>query len=219
MQRWIYTTAALLCMAGPAMADEARLSYRACTEKSGTQPAQALLLARKHKATMGEHSAMHCEALALFRMSRFEEAAELLNSLYKELAGNEKTVPLQVNLMVQLAKAHWMADAHASAEEAIDLAVALAASRELDGLTIESLEQRAMFRMERKAYTQAIQDSDHILSLRPEHIEALMIRARALTALETPELAMEDYQEVLRLQPKHEGAQQAMAKVDAGPNS
>lgn len=202
---------ALLTAATPARADYSL--YQLCTTKARTAPEQALVEAERSAAEMGEASALHCKALALFELRQYDESAKLLETLYSRLGEKDAQLPLRVNLMIQVARAKALDQDTQGAKDAYAAAVALAAGHDRKDLTVETLRQRMKFLTDTKQYEDLIQDADHILSLAPTDTEALMARAGAFLALQNKDLAQADYKEILRLKPGHKDAALALKQT------
>jgi tetratricopeptide (TPR) repeat protein len=167
--------------------------YRSCMELADNDPEKALNLAEaRGKETKGT-PAGHCAAVAVVRLSRYEEAA----MRFEALAGEVERADLRAALFDQAAGA-WLLQG--SAERAVALmASAIEIAPDDANLRID----RAMGEAALGRYKDAIADLNHALAVEPGMIDAYVFRASAWRRLDAPERAAADLDRALALDPNH----------------
>lgn len=198
-----FVLAALLALAfmRPAIAqtDAAEAAqYRACLEKTQTNPDAAYDDALVWRDRGGGVPAQHCAAVALVALGKYAEAATRLAAL-AETPGGRAMAPA---LLGQAGNAWLLGEFPSNAMSVLSAALsagstALAASEEAD-LRIDRA--RALAALER--WSEAEADLTRSLSLDPERATAYLFRATARRMENKLDLALEDLQLALALTPK-----------------
>ncbi len=199
-----FIAAAFLAAILPARAPTAAESpeggerYRACMRLALSQPEAGRQAAAEWRLGGGGNAARHCAAAALQALGRYDEAAERLERLARDM-GNA-TPEIVVVIWRQAGQAWSQAGEGARARAAFDAAVALkpedARLRVERGLAMALAEQ----------YDDAIVDFSAALVAEPDNVEARVFRASAYLRKGRPEPAAIDLDRALARAPDHPDA-------------
>jgi tetratricopeptide (TPR) repeat protein len=197
--------AALSCLATrPAAAASGELSldqakeYADCMTLARRVPDQALESATAWQAAGGGPAAGHCAAVALIGLGRYKEAASAMEKLAKEEA--KTRTDLAAGLWGQAGQAWLLAGDNDRGLKAQTAALALAPN------DVELLADRGVTLAAMGKYWDAIDDFNRAHELARDRADILIYRASAYRLLDSLDLAREDIQEAIRLQPKNPDA-------------
>lgn len=194
--------ASLMALAGPAAAqsdaeatdeyNKAR-EYAACMTLAAREPEQALESARQWEISGGAEAAKHCAAAALMGLGEYVAAAQEFDQLARAMPTDKLTLVPQ--LLANAGRA-WTAagdleKAHLAQTEALKLAPR----------DVELLIDRAMTRGLALNYWEAIDDLNVAHDLAPERADILVFRAGAYRYVDSLDLASQDIEEALALDP------------------
>ncbi|WP_375594042.1 tetratricopeptide repeat protein [Algihabitans albus] len=186
----------LLAMAATGSASaqqvDAEREYLACLELARTAPGDAEASARAWEGQGGAGPARHCRAVALARLGRFAESAELLEALIGEVPDQMKP-----GLLIQAGQAWLMADDTARAYRSQTLAL------EYRPNDVELLIDRSITLAGLGRFWEAIDDLNRAHDLAQDRVEVYVYRATAYRFVEAFDLAMEDVNRALELEPSH----------------
>ncbi|CAE7540060.1 unnamed protein product [Symbiodinium sp. CCMP2456] len=164
---------ALLAVAPPrpaaAQQIDAEQEYLACLKLARSAPAEAEASAKTWEEQGGAGPARHCRAVALARLGRFAEAAEMLERLIDEVPTRMKA-----GVLTQAGQAWLMADDAERAFRAQTRALEFAPN-DVELLIDRSITLAGLNRFW-EAYDLALEDVNQALELDPSHPEALMER-------------------------------------------
>jgi tetratricopeptide (TPR) repeat protein len=191
-------------------------AYKACAKLAATDPKAALAKTEIWLKTDNSIGPQHCQAMALYGLGRYTQAATALNRIYEQLPPTD--LVLRVYVTRQVVEAYTRAGKNDAALKTLTAqinSINPAADEEtVDArLSAELLVGRATILRKIGKKTDAIQDLDHALSLRPNNTEALLARADLLMSMSDKALAQEDLQRVLRGNPKHPEAVKLMRQM------
>ncbi len=178
--------------ADPKEEAEAR-RYMACLESAKHSPAIALQSAESWKNSGGGPPALHCSAVALFEMKRYQEAALRFESLADAAPKRE----VKVGALEQASQAWFLAGRPDMAEKQLDTALALKPG-DADLLT-----DRGIFRANLGRLEQAIGDWTEALKTAPDRDDVLALRATALRKTNQPAAARADADRAVAINPKN----------------
>jgi tetratricopeptide (TPR) repeat protein len=214
----------ILCaLAVPVQAAEifsATPAYKACAKLATTDPKAALAKVEIWLKTDNSIGPQHCQAMALYGLGRYTQAATALTRIYEQLPPTD--LVLRSYVTRQAAEAWGKAGKNDAALKTLTRQInamnPAAAEETMDArLSAELLVERAGIFRKLGRKTDAVQDLDHALSLRPRHIEALLARADLFMSMGDKALAKEDLQAILRSNPKHPEAVKLMRQMKANP--
>ena len=219
MQMYFTLAPILLCWFLPAASALAAESfttspaYEACATLATTDAAAALKKAEDLGRTDSSIGSAHCRAMALYGLRRYQEAGEALDEIFHQLPEREEVLRSYVTR--QAARAWVEAGQYEKARRSLSAQIASLTPRAHDqprtGRQVsELLLDRAGIHMKQGQTTDAVQDLDHALSLRPNGEDLLLARAELLLAIGDKALAQEDLQRILRMNPRQP---QALAKM------
>lgn len=181
--------------ADPKEEAEAR-RYMACLESAKNSPAVALQSAESWKNSGGGPPALHCSAVALFEMKRYQEAA----LRFESLADAAPKRDVKVGALEQASQAWFLAGRPDMAEKQLDTALALKPG-DPDLLT-----DRGIFRANLGRLPEAIADWTEALKTAPERDDVLALRATALRKTNQQAAAMADADRAIAINPKNTDA-------------
>ncbi|MEX2201698.1 MAG: hypothetical protein WD711_09920 [Dongiaceae bacterium] len=201
------------------------LALPASAQESGADPnqlyASCMTLARSDAAAAegealawieqgGGAAAQHCLAISLIGIGRYEEAAELLERMARELPPDQaRTV---ADLFGQAAQAWMLAGSYDRAVADLDQSIVLAP------YDVEFVIDRAVAKASGGLYWEAIDDLNEASEMAPGRNDILILRASAYRFVEATELAMEDIARVLETEPQNAEAifERGMLRAIAG---
>lgn len=195
-------------------------AYKACAKLAATDPKAALAKTEIWLKTDNSIGPKHCQAMALYGLGRYTQAATALNRIYEQLPPTD--LVLRVYVTRQTVEAYTRAGKNDAAVKTLTAqinSINPAADEEtVDArLSAELLVGRATILRKIGKKTDAIQDLDHALSLRPNNTAALLARADLLMIMGDKALAKEDLQAILRSNPKHPEAVKLMRQMKENP--
>ncbi|MEX1110062.1 MAG: tetratricopeptide repeat protein [Dongiaceae bacterium] len=216
---FLFGMTALLCiMAGPAPAQETETApatdpnqrYASCMTLARSDPAAAEGVALAWVAENGGAAAQHCHAISLIGLGRYQEAAELLERLARELPPDQSQTV--ADLFGQAAQAWMLAGGYDRAIADLDQSIQLAP------YDFEFVIDRAVAKASGGLYWEAIDDLNNASEMAPGRTDILILRASAYRFLEATDLAMEDIVRVLEVEPQNAEAifERGMLRVIAG---
>ncbi len=187
---------ALLAVAPPrpaaAQQIDAEQEYLACLKLARSAPAEAEASAKTWEEQGGAGPARHCRAVALARLGRFAEAAEMLERLIDEVPTRMKA-----GVLTQAGQAWLMADDAERAFRAQTRALEFAPN------DVELLIDRSITLAGLNRFWEAIDDLNRASDLARERPEIYVYRATAYRFVEAYDLALEDVNQALELDPSH----------------
>lgn len=190
----------------------AQARYQECTSLAASNPSKGLEKAKAWRATYGASpAARHCEALALYGMKNYEEAADLLMALAKDTAATKPA--LSLNLLGQAIDAYRMLNQPNNGINAASDMLILPNVKWEDPERAQILGKRAMLLRETKKPLDAIQDLDQALSLTPKNADLLTERAKAYLALGNTDSAKKDLDAAVNAEPAHKEAKRLLADI------
>lgn len=186
--------------------------YEDCSANAEKKPSLALAESEAWLKKSGPSSAAyHCKALALFYLKRFTESAELLEYMASILPRDSRK--LWVNVMRQASVARVHAGMTDKALADLGIALTYAIDQNLREPAVELLLDRARLYASLDMLMDAVQDTDHALSLSPGDTKVLLERARNLRNAGKYDLAREDIQRVLKTEPANTEARNALQSL------
>ncbi|HYM03498.1 MAG TPA: hypothetical protein VET85_11170 [Stellaceae bacterium] len=173
-------------------ADVAILHDR-CVMMARSQPKEALERAKEWKDEGGGIAADHCIAMAYFELRDFKTAAVR----FEELATKGMQMPVRARAQaLDQAGQSWLdAEQPARAKADFDAAVTLIGNE--PDLLIDRSEALAAL----KQYWEAIDDLNKVIDVAPNRADAFIYRGSAYRSVDAPDLALEDVEHGLKLQP------------------
>lgn len=178
--------------ADPKEEAEAR-RYVACLDSAKNSPAVALQSAESWKNSGGGPPALHCSAIALFEMKRYQEAA----LRFESLADATPKRDVKMGALEQASQAWFLAGRPDMAEKQLDTALALRPG-DPDLLT-----DRGIFRANLGRLPEAIGDWTEALKKAPDRDDVLALRATALRKTNQPDAARADADRAVAINPKN----------------
>lgn len=180
--------------------------YETCTKLAQTNPQEALRMADRWRQAHDHPSAYHCRALALFALTRYEEAAKALETL--SFVITEKNLPLWSSVIRQAAKSWRLAEDNAKAivvlSKGIDKTADMALSKPVIAkVAADMLLDRSALYQQGGRELVALQDLDQAISLMPKNPSLLIARARLLLSQDETALARQDLQAAATINPDH----------------
>lgn len=177
--------------------------YDRCKSLADSDAQKALASATQWRKTGGGYPAEHCEALALFNLGRYDEAAQRFHETATGAAGDAPA--LRADRFEQAGEAWMAANHYDKAKVEFDAALLLMPK------DVEVLIDRAQANGLAQNYWAAIDDLNAALDIEPNRADALVLRASAYRRVEGYELALEDISRALKMD-----AQSADAYLERG---
>ena len=172
--------------------------YERCMELAQSAPAQAFPQAYQWRTNGGGgYAAEHCEAVALFNLQQYEEAAKRFHEVAE--GSVTETVMLRTEAYDQSARAWFLAQKPERARAEYDAALKLAPK------DVNLLIGRAQAEGIAHDYWAAIDDLNAALDIDAKRADALVLRAASYRHLDTPgavDLALDDVTKAVALNPK-----------------
>ncbi|MCE3005484.1 MAG: tetratricopeptide repeat protein [Rickettsiales bacterium] len=195
-------------------------TYKACAKLATSDPKAALLKAETWLKSDNSIGPKHCQAMALYGLGRYTQAATALTHINEKLPPTD--LVLRVYVTRQTVEAYTRAGKNDAALKTLTAQINTmnpgADEETVDArLSAELLVGRANILRKMGKKTDAIQDLDHALSLRPNNTEALLARADLFLSMGDKALAKEDLQAILRSNPKHPEAVKLMRQMKVNP--
>lgn len=181
--------------AAPRIADQDAVEYSICMKQARDDPDQAFERAKTWSDLGGGDAAVHCAAVALISLGRYADAAERLEQIAKDMRVDDK--PLRADLLAQAGQAWFLAGANERAFAAQTTAL------ELDPDNQELWIDRSLTLAAAQNYWEAIDDLNRAAELGAPRADLLIFRASAYRYVEAPELALDDVEQALRLEPNN----------------
>ena len=175
----VAANSAKLTAAGPGQTQE----YGVCMRLARMSPDEGFVMALAWTDAGGGGAAKHCEAVSLFSMGQYLEAAARLEALANELRSN---ILLRSELLAQAGQAWHQACESERAILIYSLAVNISPTD--PDIRID----RAMVHAERGQYEMVIDDLNVALAANPLMVQALILRASANRHLNKLDLALQD---------------------------
>jgi predicted Zn-dependent protease len=209
----LFTLSATVAYAQPVIISSP--AYRECTALAASNPTAALAKAEEWLKIDQSIAARHCRAMALFGLSRFEDAAQALTDVRNSLGPEHLSLRIYVT--------HQVSRAWASANRP-DAAIATLTNQldymsSLKGmnatvapLSAELLLARAKLNENYGKLRDASADLDHAISLTPLNPDLLLERAGVFEQLGDGQLAKLDAESALKLRPGDAKAQAILAR-------
>lgn len=187
----------------PASADDQQ-TYRECSQLVKTDPQAALEMADGWIQSDNHPTAYHCRALALYALSRYNEAARALETL-SFIIGDSNPV-LWGNVMRQAARAWQRDDDKAKAIVVLTKGISHYMDRAFDDEVIARmvsglLQERSDLYHKAGRELMALQDLDQAISLTPDDDKLLIKRAELFIEQGEAALAKRDLAKVLIASP------------------
>ncbi|MDH3738881.1 MAG: tetratricopeptide repeat protein [Alphaproteobacteria bacterium] len=204
-------------------------AYESCLALARTNPSDGFEAAIAWRDEGGGPAANHCTAIALVGLGQLEEAATRLEELSANMPGFGAKERASV---LEQAGQVWVRLGDGTRAHAV-LTMAL----ELDAKNVKLWVRRGEVLASAGAFWEAIDDFNEALSRNDQSLDALVFRAAAYRLLEVPELAADDVERALALDPTfpdaltelgmvrrdngdRDGARQAwLAAINAAPSS
>ena len=172
-----------------------RMKYLRCIALAETDPLRAKEMAQNLKKDSDIEAANHCFGIALINLGQHKEAASLLTFTAKN--SKLRDPELLANMFAQAANAWMIAGSDSQAAELLDTAITLAPREP------EYFIDRAIALAGQSKYWDALDNLNEAISIEPERVDALTLRASAWRRVGSIELAAQDIKEALRLQPDY----------------
>lgn len=167
--------------------------YMACLESAKHSPAIALQSAEAWRNQGGSAPALHCAAIALFEMKRYQEAA----LRFESLADATPKPDVRMGALEQASQAWFLAGRPDMAEKQLDAALKLKPGDP------ELLTDRGIFRANLGRLEEAIGDWTEALKAAPDRDDVLALRATALRKTNQPAAARADADRAVAINPKN----------------
>jgi tetratricopeptide (TPR) repeat protein len=171
---------------------DAEQEYLACLKLARSSPEEALASAESWESQGGAGPSRHCKAVALARLGRFAESAEMLERLVDEVPER-----MRAGVLTQAGQAWLMAEDAERAYRAQTRAL------EADPDNVELLIDRSITLAGIDRFWEAIDDLNRASDLAGPRADILIYRATAYRFVDAPDLAMEDVNRALQLEPSH----------------
>ena len=174
------------------IADNQEDTYRRCLVAAELAPETGLDMARRWRNLNGGEPADHCAALALVGLGDAEEAAHRLLDL---AARSTSPSRVKAGLYGHAARAWMTVEIYQEALPALDRAI------ELHGRNVEFYFDRALCHAALKNYWAAVDDLNVVLDTQPRASDALVLRGSAYRRLDLADLAFDDIDRALTMDP------------------
>ncbi|WP_119167650.1 tetratricopeptide repeat protein [Algihabitans albus] len=183
-----------VALATPVAAQQinAEQEYMACLQLARTAPNDAEASAEAWEEQGGAGPARHCRAVALARLGRFAEAAEMLEALIGDVPETMKA-----GLLIQAGQAWLMAD------DAVRAYGAQTQALEYQPNDVELLIDRSITLAGLGRFWESIDDLNRASDLAQDRVDVYVYRATAYRFVEAYDLALEDVGRALQLDPGH----------------
>ena len=178
------------------IADNQEDTYRRCLSAAEVNPDAGLDMARRWRNLGGGEPAEHCAALAMLSLGDSEEAAHRLLDLAERSTGSHQ---VRAGLFGHAARAMMDIGAYGQAVEVLDEAIGL------NGSDSAFFLDRALCHAAIENYWAAIDDLNVVLD-RHASIEALILRGSAYRRLNITDLASDDVNRALAIEPDNVNA-------------
>ncbi|MGF1609932.1 MAG: tetratricopeptide repeat protein [Kiloniellales bacterium] len=167
--------------------------YSDCMNLARVQPEEAFEKATAWAGLDGGYAARHCAAIALLGLGEYREAADRLEILAEDLSGPD--AKLRVGVLAQAGQA-WLLGGDTTRAYATQ-----SAALRLEPENVELLIDRAVTLASAANYWEAIDDLNAAQELAPGRGDIFIFRASAYRFVDANELALEDVNHGLRLDP------------------
>jgi tetratricopeptide (TPR) repeat protein len=188
--------------------------YRECTALVHSTSARAVDYATDWlKVSPDSLSAQHCRALGLYGSGDYQQAASVLGSVALQLepsGGN-----LWNKVMEQLGWSYFRARKFEDSVTTFTNLLARSGTEMPEEELVSVLMKRARAFQESNEPLKAFQDADHVLSLNPSLIDALLLRSDILAAMGQRKAAEEDLEKILKIDATHEAAKARLSQLSS----
>jgi tetratricopeptide (TPR) repeat protein len=167
--------------------------YQKCLQGAEKTPEQGFEDAMAWRDASGSNAAKHCVAVALFNLGQPAVAADRLEQLGIQMRAAPPEI--RARLLSQAGTAWSVAEERERANAAITTAIEIAPK--LPDLYVD----RAMVLADAQNYWEAIDDLNRALDLQPRYGMALALRAAAYRYVDSLDLAMDDAEAAVRMEP------------------
>lgn len=183
--------------------------YQSCIASISDAAENAVIKAKKWYVEGGGAAAQHCEAMALFEQKRFDEAANLLETISDKVSrGEDVGVFAEKNKILLSAQLRYLAGKAWRAIDKLERAftiytTALLTLDDRPSLKFDFYIERGIVQIDRKNYQSAIDDFSYALELDEERIEAFLYRAETFRKMNQHLEARLDINQGLSINPNH----------------
>lgn len=186
---------------------DAEQTYERCMSLAQTHPEQAFAQAMQWRNHGGGFAAEHCEAVSLYGLQQYDEAATRFHEIAHGITGD--TTSLRVDAYDQAAQAWIMAQKPQNARAEFDAAL------KLQPKDIHLLIGRAEAAGLARDYWGALDDLNAVLEIDRKSVEALVLRAAAYRHVDAIDLAADDANRAVALSPQFADAYLERGAVSA----
>jgi len=169
-------------------------AYERCMSLAQIHPEQAFAQAMQWRNHGGGFAAEHCEAVSLYGLQQYDEAAQRFHEIAQGVTGD--TTSLRVDAYDQAAQAWVMAQKPQNARAEFDAAL------KLQPKDIHLLIGRAEAAGLARDYWGALDDLNAVLEIDRGSVEALVLRAAAYRHVDAIDLAADDANRAVALSPQ-----------------
>lgn len=222
MQRSSYSSFSALSLvifafcASPSFAASTAEQYASCTEKVRTDPNAALAHAQAWLKQGENASASHCQALALYALKDYANAAQILERISDPL--KHSNLNLWQDITEQTARSWRYAEQMHRAIATLNRAILFASEdayvdSKKAGASVKLLNARAQYYVLSKRPLDALQDYDHALNIDAASHQTRLARATLLAKMKETRLANDDAKRVMNAVPDSDPLHQAAKKL------
>ncbi len=172
-----------------------------------THPEQAFAEAMQWRNHGGGYAAEHCEAVSLYGLQQYDEAASRFHDIAQGTTG--EGTGLRVQAYDQAAQAWFMAQKPKNARAEFDAAL------KLQPKDVHLLIGRAEAAGLARDYWSALDDLNAVLDIDRKSVEALVLRAAAYRHVDAVDLAADDANRAIALSPQFPDAYLERGAVNA----
>lgn len=181
--------------------------YQACIASINEEDENAIVTAKKWYVEGGGAAAQHCEAMALYEQQRFDEAADLLETVADKVSqGNGVGAFATKNKTLLSAQLRYLAGKAWRASDKLEKAftiytTALLTLDEQPSLKYDFYIERGLVQLDRKEFRRAVDDFSYALELDDERIDAFLYRAETFRNMQQHLEARLDINQGLSIDP------------------
>ena len=194
-------------LAQPSSEKEQADIYQACIESISHDAEKAVITAKKWYVEGGGAAAQHCEAIAFYEQKRFDEAAELLETIADKVSqGDGVGVFASKNKTLLSAQLRYLAGKAWRASDKLEKAftvytTALLTRVDQPALKYDFYIERGLVQLDRGEFQSAIDDYSYALELDEERIDAFLYRAEVFRKMKEHLKARLDINQGLSIDP------------------